>query len=136
MLADRSNFAAGRASPRPNCAPQPISVFAANSIGGTKARCVEKGPRRDFKGFGDVDQPLVQDSALPVFDVDENVPGDSRPQGQRLLRHALGQPKSADVAPDNGSSMLPFRDTLRTVLAGARRHATSNHSDLRRCLPY
>jgi hypothetical protein len=136
MLADRSDFAARRASPRPNCDSQTISVFAANSIGGTNARCVEEDPRRDFKGFGDIYKPLVQDSAFPVFDVDENVPGHSRSQGQGFLRHALGQSKSADVAPDNGPGLLPFRDTLRAVLAGACRHAISNPSDPRQCLPY
>lgn len=136
MLAGRSDFAAARASPRPNCAPRTISVFAASSIDGTNARCVEEDPRRDFKGFGDIYKPLVQDSAFPVFDVDENVPGHSRSQGQGFLRHALGQAKSTDVAPHNGSRLLPFRDTLRAVLAGACRHAISNPSDLRQCLPY
>ena len=109
---------------------------AKSSISGRSRTSVEECPGRDFKGLGNIYKPLVQDSAFPVFDVDENVPGHSRPQGQGLLRHALGQAKSTDVAPDNGSRLLPFRDTLRAVLAGACRHAISNPSDLRQCLPY
>jgi hypothetical protein len=58
-----------------------------------------------------------------VFDVDQNVPGDTRPQGQLLMRHAPGEAKTSDVAPYSGPRLLPFRDALRTVLAGARRHA-------------
>jgi hypothetical protein len=109
---------------------------AKNSIRGRSRTSVEECPGRDFKGLGNIYKPLVQDSAFPVFDVDENVPGHSRPQGQGLLGHALGPTKSTDVAPDSGSGLLPFRDTLRAVLAGACRHAISNHSDLRQCLPY
>lgn len=110
----------------PHCSlapPRMARVFAANSIDETSRGRVEECPRRDFEGFGDIYEPFVQDSALPVFNVHEHVPGDSRTQGQRLLRHPPGKAKTSDVAPYSGPRLLPFRDALRTVLAGARRHA-------------
>jgi hypothetical protein len=75
------------------------------------------------EGVGDVDEPLVEDAALSVFDVDEDVSGDAGSQRQRFLGHAALEAQCADVASDGASPVLPRGDTLSSSRVRADRRS-------------
>lgn len=94
------------------------------SLGGRGFRFGEQLANWNVEGFGDVDQPLVQNPAFAVFDIDQNVPGDSRSEGQGFLGHPFLKPDDADIPANYSPRLEPLGHALGIVLARARRHAS------------
>jgi hypothetical protein len=59
-----------------------------------------------------------------VFDINEHIARDTRFQGEDLLGQISLDPKVSYALADSATSLFPQRYPFRTVLAGARRHAT------------
>jgi hypothetical protein len=86
--------------------------------------CGQKLGRGYVKSVGEVEQPLVEQAASAVFDIDEHIARHTGPQGKGLLGHGPFDTKGSYALADGATSLFPQRDPLGTVLAGARRHAT------------
>lgn len=85
---------------------------------------------------GDIEETLVEQSPVPVFDVDQYVAGDARVESQFFLSHSALDPQCADVAAHHGAPAFPLRHALRVVLTGSGRHAPQAVGASPQCLPY
>lgn len=72
---------------------------------------------------GDIEEPLVEQTALPTLHRAQNGTSDAGLMGQLLLRHASLDAELAYSLADGLSSALPCSHTLRTVLAWSGGHA-------------
>lgn len=89
----------------------------------------------DVKSFGDVVEPLVEQAAPAMLDIDQEVARDAGGEGKLLLSATLSHPDRPDALADLLSMTLPGRGALRAGLAGSGGHHHQRPHHLQRCLP-
>lgn len=88
------------------------------------------------EGLGEIEETLVQEAALAVLDVDEDVAGDPRIQRQLLLGHAALDPQIPHPSAHGVPDPCPNRRTFWIGLTGACRHAPQLLRGRTKSLPY
>lgn len=78
--------------------------------------------------LGEVEQALVEQPSLAMFDIDQDVPGDTRAQGERLLGKSSLKPQSPDAGADFDPSPCPDLGPLRISLVRAGGHLSTNRA--------
>lgn len=96
---------------------------AANPLPKSESAPTEQVADRDTQGVGKVEETLIQKTPATVFDIDQDIAGHPRGQGQLFLGQALATAFAPNPRTHLGADTRPLRDTLGVVLAGTGGHA-------------